>query len=52
MVALGVGIASSYLMQTVFMDTRLWLILTGAVSLLLPLILLAGESLRRKGAKL
>ena len=52
MVALGVGIASSYLMQTVFMDTHLWLILTGVVSLLLPLILLAGESLRRKGAKL
>ena len=52
MVTLGVGIASSYLMQTVFMDTRLWLILTGVVSLLLPLILLAGESLRRKGAKL
>ena len=52
MVGLGVGIASAYKMQTVFMDTRLWLILTGITAVLLPLVLLVGKAAaRRKGER-
>ena len=52
MVLLGWGIASSYRMQTVFMDTDLWLLLTAAAGAGIPLLLLlVGKLTGRGGAK-
>ncbi len=48
-VGLAAAIASSYKLQTVFMDTRVWLLLTGATAVVLPLILWGVGTILHKG---
>ena len=53
MVVLGAAVASAYYLQTVFMETRIWLLLTGIAGVVLPLLLLLRGKIReRKGAGL
>lgn len=49
MVLLGWAIASSYQLQTVFMDTDLWLLFTAVAGAGIPIVLLLVGKLKGKG---
>lgn len=51
MVGLGFAIGSSYLFQSVLMDTRLWLVLTGILGAGVPLGILVARKIRRERGK-
>lgn len=51
LVGLGFWIASSYRIQSVFMDIRWWLLFTGITGFLFPLVLLAVRHCRKEGRK-
>ena len=48
MTALGVAIASSYYLQTVLMDTKIWLVITGLTAVIFPTLLVVVGNIRRK----
>ena len=51
LVSVGFAIGSSYLFQSVLMDTRLWLVLTGILGAGVPLGILVARKIRRERGK-